>query len=203
MTARSRLESVVIFGAISLAACGDNSGAQGGPGSATDSAAETSSHRDVGEVDGVLTATLGGEARTWRVLTMEYGDQRMSQSEWAPLVPDIDQYAVTLFGHAEGRGRSSEEALMVSVTMQQGRPINESITYLDGDLSQAPSSEKGGHADISISHAQIDGDVLTIEGTFSGVLGSGGAAAMANDEPTEPISVEDGAFEARLRPAPE
>jgi hypothetical protein len=61
------------------------------------------------------------------------------------------------------------------------------------------SSSHDGSAEVTVSSASIDGDTLTISGTFSGTLPFKSMSGNADVESRETLVEENGTFEGEIR----
>lgn len=194
----------VVFAVLFLSACD----------SGTESAATVEARQSPGEQpakeaapqtrdsDGVIRAKLDGAERTWYITSAEYDGQLMSQSDWSPLYASVT--GVSLFGHTTPTtALSSAEALLVAFSLVeadgQWTASEPEITWLSGGLMNNHSSSYDGSAAVTIEAAELDGDYLTISGTFSGSLPFRSHKPGGETTSAATITVEDGRFEGVVR----
>lgn len=154
------------------------------------------------DADGTITATFNGTERTWYVTSMERGGRHISQSDWSPMF--ASQAEVSLFGHVSPTSQRSNEALMLSFTLNgsgtSATAMEPSITYLsEGLLNNHSSEHDGGEAVVTVENARIDGPILEISGTFSGTLPFRSMNQSVDPSTRESIVVENGRFDASVR----
>lgn len=202
------LMAALLFATAMLTACGPGEDPGAGPESAAPATDETArgtpseTNGSGEEPDGVITATFNGTERTWYITSAERGGQYISQSDWSSLF--ADQSNVSIMGHVSSSWPfQSREAIMIGFTLQgtgENPSVGDaSITYLSGGITNNHSSSHDGNANISVTTASIDGDTLTISGSFSGTLPFKSMSGDADVESTETIVVENGTFEGVVR----
>lgn len=201
--------TALLFGTAVLSACGPGEDSGAGTEStapANDETAQEAPPEPKGaaeEPDGVITATFNGTERTWYITSAERSGQLVSQSDWSSY--SAGQGNVSIMGHVSPSWPfKSGEAIMLGFMLQgigeNPAVYDPSITFLSGGIMNNHSSSHDGNADISVSSASIDGETLTIAGTFSGTLPFKSMGGDADVESTETIVVENGTFEGVVRP---
>jgi hypothetical protein len=150
--------------------------------------------------DGTITATVNGDRKTWYILRRKLGDQLRSQSEWNSVFGAGTQL-VTLFGHASADSMVSDRAFILELSTVESRDsavaTAPGIQYLVKDeLSSMYNSDPPGKVEVEITEHEVDGDVLTIAGTFAGVL-----HPSTDGSQPEQMTVEDGVFRAQVHRA--
>ncbi|MFW6028274.1 MAG: hypothetical protein ACOC9Q_01980 [bacterium] len=185
-----------------LAACGDDNAAGEVSGNDAASADDGSSAQAPGvdaaeDADGTITATLNGERSTWYVLSQESGGEVRSQSDWSDFGVST---SVSLFGHVSPTSTRSTGALSVGFVIT-GTGDNPSvgepdIAYLAGGLSNMYVSNDD--ASVTVTSADVDGDIMTISGSFSGTLTYHSRAGAEPEDGVTEIAVDDGTFEAKV-----
>lgn len=152
--------------------------------------------------DGRITASFDGESLTWYITSGERGGQYVSQSDWSPAFGS--GATVSLMGHTSPTSTfQSAKAIMIGFTLQDmetnPQAVDASITYLSGGITANHSSSHDGSAEVSVDTAQVEGDNLTLSGSFSGTLPFKSLAGDADVESTEPIEVANGTFRGVVR----
>lgn len=116
------------------------------------------------ESTGEITATIGGEQRTWYVTESD----RMSQSDWSG---SPNWASVSLFGHtAPDTVMTSKQALMIGFTATgTGAASDPEIGYLSESMSKAWVSDDT--ATVTIDSMTAEGDRLSLTGSFTATMG--------------------------------
>lgn len=166
-----------------------------GNGGSSDGSDQADAGIGADAADGSISATLGGEQRSWYVTSSTMGGQHVSQSDWSGAAPA--RVNVSLFGHTRpDTTMGSNQALMLSFTVLDAEGavnvVEPEITYLSGGMTQAHQS--GEEVSVEVANVSFEGETMTIAGTFSGVLDAGQAVAGG----AEPMRVENGEFEATI-----
>jgi len=170
-----------------LAACG------------SDEAADTESGGSANDVrqDGTITAILDGEPHTWYVTSRRHNGELFSQSDWHDFGTGA---SVSLWGHASPDSvMGSQGALsigFIALTRGDTVSINDpELSYMGGGLTDAHTSGNGGTASIRIDSFAVDGDELSLSGSFSGTL----PYHRSGGEQKDTVQLEDGRIEAVIR----
>ena len=156
---------------------------------------------------GHITAVIDGTERTWHIQpAFTSGGQWVSQSEWMAFA-GLNMKNVTLFGHNSAQSRSSRDAIMVSFTLR-GTPgahavDDPSVTLLAPDISNTYSSSHDGTATVVVERAQVQGELLSITGSFEATLPFKSLDASGQPPMNRKASLTQGTFEAAIRKAPE
>jgi len=208
------LLTIIVVSGLLIVGCGESSNSGNGSGGETNhgSSAQADGRHSADAdanpadanpaaaeaADGTITATLNGQTKTWYILSRELGGAVRSHSEWQEVGPTR---MITLWGHASPDSMSTDQSFSLSfhvVGEGEARTINDAeLTYLTGKLSDMHTSPEGSKVPIEITGLEVDGEKLTIAGTFSGWITQRAPGELKPSEGSQ-IMVSDGVFEATL-----
>ena len=198
---------------LALAACGEDEIAGG---EAQDSAASTADNSATAQkpssgpavrTDGTIEAVLDGEQRTWYITSGEHEGQQKSQSGWES--QGSTGAMVTLLGHTSAQSTfGTKQAIIVGFTLYGigGNVSVESpeVTYLKGGFSDSYATNMQGDASVTVTSAEIDGDILKVSGSFRGSMSPQAGGKTMQEGGKTIVSATNGTFEAQViaRPTP-
>ena len=182
-----------------MASCGEEEGSD-----ATNASAPATNPNIT--MDGTITAMLDGEERTWYVTSGTMQGQFVSQSDFRDM--GMIGTSVTILGHATSNTViGSKEAIIMTFTVHNKdsapRVERPEIAYLSGGMMKRHTTDDGGAAELTVTSASVDGELLNIAGTFSGSLVYSTFDGSPPENGKQTMTLSDGTFDVKVHPPAE
>jgi len=208
------LSAVVMF----LAACGNENRteASAGDSSKSDSPAVAGTTQpnveraeqpdrkavNVARTDGEITAVVKGGLSKWYVTHQFHDGENSSASEWRNRTAST--ISVTVVGHkmptttvVSGSGEIVLDFIIPDINLDRSAAESR-IDYFPMGLANTYSSDAGGKASVVLQKAELKGDLLELEGTFSGSLPFVSQSGKKAPAGMTEFTIEKGVFSAKI-----